>query len=213
MRPAAIVFDLDGTLVDSLRDLSASVNEVLSALQRPTREDYEIRSMIGHGVAHLLGEALGDVPELLPKARELFRGIYEARLLATTRCYPGLPEVLRQLAQRVPLAIATNKPSAFTSKIVAGLNLEALGLSAWASADEVPARKPDPAVLRLACERLGGPLGPIGYVGDMPVDIATARNFGGIAVGVAWGFDPAGTRAANPDLWLNQPSDLLRLLD
>ena len=119
--------------------------------------------------------------------------------------------MLADLTERgFAIAVATNKPSRFT---VAAL--DALGLGATfggvASADECPAKKPAPDVIRLALTRAGQPKDPrsVLYVGDMPVDVEAARNFGCAVIGVEWGFAPAALRAARPDVLVDHPAGVV----
>jgi phosphoglycolate phosphatase len=199
-----VVFDLDGTLIDSYLDISNALNEVLTRLGRAAVDPESVKTMIGSGVSALLKRALaGDRPEVLEEAKKHFRGAYEARLTDRTRPYPGVLEAIRALDQRgLAVMIATNKPSYYTDRIVRALGLEQAGVSAWASADEVRHRKPSPDLVQLALERGARAKGSaplaaaeIAYVGDMPIDVETARAVGCRMVGVAWGFDPAGLRA------------------
>ncbi len=191
------VFDLDGTLIDSHRDIAAALDEVLVDVGAEPLGPEVIRTMIGGGAKVLIQRALGDrVDALFASAHARFYDVYRRRLLETTRLYDGVEAMLATLAERgVVCAIATNKPAAFTAPIVEALELEL----PWASADEVPDKKPDPAVVRLALERAGAPDVPaahVGYVGDMPIDRETAARCGARFFGVGWGFDPAGLEGA-----------------
>jgi phosphoglycolate phosphatase len=214
----ALVFDLDGTLIDSHRDIADALNLVLAEIGRPAHGYDEIKTMIGHGVETLLVRGIGNRDaQLLSRARGLFRETYRARLLRTTLVFEGLRSVLSTLADHGKLlVVATNKPSFFTDTIIRSLALDQSGIAAWASADEAGARKPDARVVTLALERGARARGAslpsrdeTLYVGDMPVDIETARVFGCPVAGVAWGFDPLGTRGANPDYWVPTPRTLL----
>jgi phosphoglycolate phosphatase-like HAD superfamily hydrolase len=160
----------------------------------------------------LLGRALAtDDPAQIEAARRTFAGHYRGALLDTTRLFPGVAEMLRRLAP-LPLAVATNKPAAFTAPIAEGLELARHGIRACACADEAGARKPDPRVLRLALERAGAATilpAEVLMVGDMPVDVATARGHGAKAAVVTWGFTArGGLEAARPDVIVDRPEDL-----
>lgn len=208
--PEAVVFDLDGTLVDSHRDIGNALNEVLTGLGVAPHPLEHVKTMIGGGVGLLLRRALADrEPERFDEARERFYGVYKARLLDTTALYAGVRELLEALERaQVPCAIATNKPAAFTRPILEALALAHLPA---ASADEVAEKKPDPGVIRLALERAGlAHVVPerVTYVGDMPVDLETTRRFGGRFLGVTWGFDPSGLRGAPGVILAEDPGAL-----
>lgn len=194
----AAVFDLDGTLVDSHRDIAGALNEVLASLGAPTHADEAVKRMIGGGAKRLIQRALPD-QSMFEAARARFYDAYRRRLLDTTNFYDGISGVLERLkAAGVTTAIATNKPAAFTRPIVAQLPIH---VDAWASGDEVENKKPDPAVVRLALERAGlvePNLRRVAYVGDMPVDHETSNRLGVRFIGVAWGFDPTGLAATKP---------------
>lgn len=210
-----VCFDLDGTLVDSYRDIASALNEVLRALGLPERSAEEIKTMIGAGVGELLARGLADRdPAAIDRARALFKDAYFARVVETTRPFPGVVEVIRELSARgVVTSIATNKPSLFTRVVVEKLGLLEAGIRAHASADEVVSRKPDPAVIALAIERTGVQVdrSRVLYVGDMPIDVATARNFGCRIAICGWGFDPKGSASERLDYLLNEPKDLLAI--
>jgi phosphoglycolate phosphatase len=210
----AFVFDLDGTLIDSLLDIAQAVNHALGSVGHAPRSPEEVKGMIGHGVRRLLEAALAtDDEALIGRARDAFARSYEAGLAVRTRLYPGIPEALAALrAAGAYVTVATNKPAHFTRPIVEALELGRLGVQAVASADEAGAQKPDPSVVRLALQRAGAPSEvAVICVGDMPVDVETARRFGAPIAGAGWGFMPAELRAAGPDFWLAQPSELIGL--
>ena len=217
MHGAPIIFDLDGTLVDSLDDLATSLNLVLSRLHCTQHPVDEIRTMIGGGARKLLERGLGPSNgHKLTEAIELFRVEYSARLLNTSHLYPGMGALLSSLhAEGRTWSIATNKPAEFTSRMIDGLQLDRLGLTSWASGDEVPNNKPAPDVIRLAAERGGftsTAATAMTYVGDMPVDVACGRRFGCPTVGVTWGFDPNGTKQAGPSFVAHSAAELLAIL-
>jgi phosphoglycolate phosphatase len=213
-----VCFDLDGTLVDSYRDIASALNFVLRTLGLPERSPEEIKTMIGAGVGELLARGLADRdPSLLEKARALFKDAYFERVVETTRPYDGVLSLISLLnAAGVTTTIATNKPSLFTSVVVSRLGLLDAGIRACASADEAGVRKPDSRVLELAIERTGVPLASVRkdrvlYVGDMPIDVASARAFGCPIAIVGWGFDPAGAREAAPDHFVSRVEELVTL--
>ncbi len=209
---AAAIFDLDGTLIDSHRDIATAANKTLEQLGHPRRTDAEIRGMIGHGVRHLLKLALDtEDAALVESAREYFAPFYEACVLDRTTAFEGVAEALRSTVELgLAVGVATNKPARFTGPILDGLGWSDGLVQAWAAADEVPARKPDPAVLRLAAERLGA--SQVVYVGDMPVDVATARAFGCGVIAVQWGFGPDDELRRTADAFASDANELVEEL-
>jgi phosphoglycolate phosphatase len=195
-----LVFDLDGTLVDSARDLAAATN---AALQRTAPGTVPIPlaaviGFVGEGARVLIERSIRySQLELSPDdVLPVFLDCYAGRLLDTTRLYPGIAEALDALRART-LAVLTNKPGPFSRTILEGLG--------------VAARKPDPSgLLRLAEELEARPDETV-MIGDSATDVATARAAGVKVLGVAWGLDPAGLRAANPDRILAHPRELVAL--
>jgi phosphoglycolate phosphatase len=169
--------------------------------------------MIGGGVGVLLERGLGDGdPALIERAKKKFKDAYRRHLLATTRCYEGVLELVESLERiGVTTSIATNKPSWFTNPLVEHLRIP---VRAVASADEAPRRKPDPAVVALAIERTGRAIDRSStiYVGDMPIDLETARAFGVPLIGVSWGFDPSALRRLVPDHFIDHPRELIAVI-
>ncbi len=182
------ILDLDGTIVDSLDDLHASVNHALGTLGLPPRSREEVHGYVGEGARLLLARAVAPHEHLLEPALAAWWPHYEAHCLDRTRAYEGVPALLAG-AGRV-LAVHTNKPGALARKILDGLGL--LGrFSAVLGGDEAP-RKPDPTGVRELMARAGaGPRETV-FVGDSRVDVRTARAAGVALVAVTWGF---GTRA------------------
>jgi phosphoglycolate phosphatase len=211
-----IVFDLDGTLVDSRKDIADAANLLLeSCAATPLSED-TIGRMVGDGAATLIARAfaaVGQTPPLDALAR--FLDLYGRRLLAHTRPYPHMPDVLEALSRRTPLAVLTNKPIAATREILSGL-----GLARHFPADRVLGgdgplpRKPEPAgLLRLAAETGVDPAMTL-LVGDSVVDWRTARRAGSRICLARYGFGfeafPAETITPD-DLFIDAPTDLLKL--
>lgn len=181
MPPSVIIFDLDGTLIDSAPDLASAVNAMLAELGREPLAVHEVRGMVGDGVAMLVARALaarhcGQVDSSLAMAAFMRR--YEAAATCETTVFPGAEEALRTLAAAaIPLAVCTNKPARLTTDI-----LESFGLAKYfarvVGGDSLPFRKPDPRVLLTVLEAFGARPERSLLVGDSEVDAATARSAG-----------------------------------
>jgi phosphoglycolate phosphatase len=212
--PAAlVVFDLDGTLIDSSRDLAAALNQTLDRLHPglPALSVDEVRAMIGDGALKLITRALrakglGDAPQ---DALPVFLDCYGTRLLEETRLYPGVTEMLEALASR-HLAVLTNKPGDFSRAILAGLGVARFFRRVYGGGD-LPAKKPDPVGLhRLLAETGVGPAGAV-MVGDSAIDVRTGRAAGVRTIGVRYGFDPEGLSQDPPDLLVDDARELIAL--
>jgi phosphoglycolate phosphatase len=209
-----VVFDLDGTLVDSVRDIAAAVNDALREIapDAPALALGQIHSFVGEGAAVLIARSLQAagldrrVEDVLP----VYLDAYARRLLDTTTFYPGVVEALDALQDRT-LSVLTNKPGDLSRALLAGLGAAGRFARIWGPGD-VSGRKPDPAgLLRLMDELQARPEETV-IVGDSPVDVATGREAGVFAVGVTYGFDPRGTVAARPDVVLDDLRELPPLL-
>lgn len=174
-----IVFDLDGTLVDSRLDLAESTNEMLGTYGAPALPVDAVAAMVGEGAKVLVGRALqaagveADVPDALAR----FREIYDRRLLVHTRPYSGIEEVVSALAKDHTLAVLTNKPEAPSRRL-----LDAFGLSPHfqeiVGGDSGASRKPDPAGLQKLMTTFGAESTGTWLVGDSMIDVETARRAG-----------------------------------
>jgi phosphoglycolate phosphatase len=207
----AIVFDLDGTLVDSLDDIAGHLNTALVESGFPARTRDEIRGWVGHGAGYLVARAVGDADHASAVLAR-YRDHYRASPFGRTHVFAGLDVALDALAGRGRvLGVLSNKPHELVVKIAEHL------LARWpfgAVVGEQPgrARKPDPdAVLALAQE-LGVPPDRCAYVGDSEVDVATARNAGMTGVAVTWGLrDASALVLAKPDYLVSTPAELAQL--
>jgi phosphoglycolate phosphatase len=205
-----LVFDLDGTLVDSSRDLAAATNEALARVApgAPAIPLEAIVSFVGEGARLLVERSLryAGVDSAPDAVLPVFFECYGERLLDTTRLYPGMKEALDAVAG-CTLAVLTNKPGPFSRTILEGLGVAARFARIWGYGD-VAARKPDPAgLLRLVAE-LGGAPAEAWMIGDSAVDVRTGRAAGVRVAGVTWGLDPAGVRAAAPDRLLGSAAEI-----
>jgi phosphoglycolate phosphatase len=207
-----LVFDLDGTLVDSVRDLATAVNLALrkAAPGSPPLPLGDVRAFVGDGARVLVERSLAragvslSADEVLP----LFLDAYRSCLLDTTRLYPGVAEALDRLRDR-SLAVLTNKPGDLSRTILEGLGVANRFARIWGP-EEATERKPRPGGLRRLAHELRVDLGETLLVGDSPIDVRTGRATGVRTVGVTYGLDPEALRAEAPDLVVG---DLRELAD
>jgi len=213
----AILFDLDGTLLDTLADIADSANRVLAGHGYPTHPIDAYRHFIGDGLVRLFGRVLpadqrGE--EVIAECVGGFREAYAENWNVRTRRYEGVADLLDAATARgLKMAILSNKPHAFTRRCVDAY------LSAWpfqavlGQRDGVP-RKPDPAGAREIVDRLEVAAEHFLYLGDTPTDIETALNAGMHPVGVSWGFRPVDElRAGGAARIIDRPLELMDLVD
>jgi phosphoglycolate phosphatase len=209
-----VVFDLDGTLVDSARDLASAVNATLARVApRALALDAErVKGFIGDGAGQLVSRSLQAAGLALPvdEVLPVFVECYRARLLDTTRLYPGVREALDALAGRA-LAVLTNKPGDLSRAILAGLHVADRFARIWGGGD-VPARKPDPAGLLKLMTELGAAPERSVLVGDSGIDVRTARAASVRCIGVSYGLAPRSLDADPPDVLIDDLRQLLGLL-
>ena len=209
-----IVFDLDGTLVDSRRDIAESANALLESCGTSALPEETIGRMVGDGAATLVARAFAAAGIERPgDALDRFLAIYNTRLLAHTRPYPQMADVLEALATRASLAVLTNKPLGATRSILSGLDLaQYFDEEAIVGGDGPFARKPDPAGLRHLGSRIGVPPEATLLVGDSIIDWRAARN-ASTAVCLArygFGFDGFPVAQLDPaDRTIDAPIELL----
>ena len=185
-----VIYDLDGTLVDSRDDLADSINAMLARLFLPEREPRMIHGFIGEGAERLIRRSLGPAHEArYAEAAPIWREEYAKRLLAKTRLYDGIAALLR--APPGARGILTNKPGGFAREILRGLGIET-AFRVVVGGDEAP-RKPAPHGLLRICAVLGARPQEALLVGDSAVDLATARAAGVRVCAATWGL---GERAA-----------------
>lgn len=184
-----LIFDLDGTLVDSRADLAAATNHMLAELGRPLLSVSEVEKLIGLGARVLIERALG--PErvhLTERGYDLFMDYYNVHLLDHTRPYSGIVALLEVAQGRgIHLSVLTNKPERPAKAILSGLGL-ASSLAAVVGGDTLPQRKPDPSGVYALQRETGCPLDETLLVGDSDVDVQTGRAAGVATCGVEWGF-------------------------
>lgn len=203
-----IIFDFDGTLIDSYEPITESLNQVREAFGKPPLALGEVKGMVGHGLEHLIEAAIG--PEKVADGVRIFRERYAIICESRTTILPQVRETLEELDRRTyQMAIATNKPSYFARDILKALDVEHLFVEVLGPND-VERPKPDPEMLEIIMSRLGLGSDETLYVGDMPLDIEVARN-----AGVSVYALPTGSAsrddllARRPDRLLHKFSDLL----
>lgn len=211
----AVLLDLDGTLLDTAPDFETALNRLLGEESRPLLSSAQVKTMVSNGSAHLVAQAFNiDANDhRFDGLRARLLELYDGCLTDRTEFYPGMRECLSWCADRhIQTAIVTNKPQRYAEKIMQQLQFEP-GL--MICPDQVPAPKPDPAGIRLACETLKVDPARSLYVGDHERDMQAARSAGCIAVGAAWGYlapdeDPADWPA---DHLLTSPLELKPLIE
>ena len=187
MKYKAVLFDMDGTLLDTLADMAAAVNHILSVHGYPLRTVEEVRAFVGNGARKLMERSLppdvtGDAFEAL---LEEYRQWYEAHACVRTAPYPGVPAVLAALHRAgVRCAVVSNKPDGATRELAARFFPD---LPAFGQRDGIPA-KPAPDMVYHALAELGVEASAAAYVGDSEVEVALARNAKLPLIAVSWGF-------------------------
>ena len=176
-----ILFDLDGTLLDTMADLTDAVNYALGVHGYPSRTMDEVRSFVGNGAARLLALSVPEGEDYQP-ALATYQAYYRTHCQIKTGPYPGVVEALAQLSKHYPVAIVSNKPDAATKTLCADYFP---GVLARGEAADCP-RKPAPDMLFQAMKTLG--VDKAIYVGDSEVDVITAGNAGMPCISVTWGF-------------------------
>ena len=202
----AVLFDLDGTLIDSLADLGQAVNHTLVELGCPTHPNHRYREFIGEGARLLVQRALpGSLSKdevLVERALALYQAHYAACWHDQTQPYAGVSSLLQKLEQRgVPLGVISNKPQAFTELCVRYFFPDTAFDVVFGQRDTVP-RKPDPEAAWEAARMLSIEPGECVYVGDSGVDMRFAKAAGMRGVGVTWGFRSEGELRESGAGWL-----------
>jgi len=216
MKIKAVLFDLDGTLADSIADIAASANLMFKTFGYPEYSADEYKYLVGEGLTALIERALPDgkaTPEELNKFRKLWLDHYGMHCLDQTRAYDGMAETLADLKRRgIALGVVTNKQQEIAKKIVTGLYGDNIFGCVCGIRKGVP-HKPDPTLVYEALSILGiTNSGEVIFIGDTSTDIKTAKNSGCVSVGALWGFRPASELIeAGADHIIEAPPDLLRL--
>jgi phosphoglycolate phosphatase len=206
-----LVFDLDGTLVDSAPDLRAALNQMLRERGHPALSLPQVKRMVGDGAAAMVARAFaasGADPAGAAGALARFLEIYEANAVRLTRPYPGVPETLANLREQgYRTAICTNKPQRATIAVVEGLGLSEL-FDGIAGGDRFPVKKPDPGHLLGLLGLLGGRPGASALIGDSENDAAVARDAGVPLVLMRYGYARVDVESLSADVLLDHFAEL-----
>lgn len=195
LNPKGILFDLDGTLVDTSRDISENLNRAFASMGYQQLSHEAILSHVGYG-AHFLVEQclkvhLPDIKvndQLVTEIWEQFRDFYRVHIIDEAQPYKGVIDFLN--AEQRPMGVISNKPEEFVKAVLTGLNLLQYFKFTWGR-DTLPVSKPDPEIIRYGIHELGlNDPRQVCMVGDNPVDTIAAKGAGAIAVAVSYGFTP-----------------------
>lgn len=214
MSLSAVIFDLDGTLLDTIEDLTDSMNAALARMGLPGRSIAECRNLVGDGldtfVRRALPDGVRDDPAAAARLKDLMRGEYRLRGKDKTRPYVGITDLLDELARRgTRMAVLSNKPHDSTGTIVRHFFPSWRFDPVFGARDGVPV-KPDPAGALEIARAWGLAPAEIAYVGDTNTDMQTAAAAGMFACGALWGFRTAAELAANgANVLLEKPAELL----
>lgn len=203
-----LIFDLDGTLIDSKLDLALAINATLENMGRAPLEHEAIYAMVGNGAPVLVRRALGGAvsDEEAASGLAYFLSYYRSHMLDNTVPYPGVREGLALLAHH-PMAVLTNKPVNFSRAILDGLDLSRYFRFVYGG-NSFETKKPHPMGVEVLLRDLGAAPREAMIIGDSEVDIQTARNSGIWACGVSYGLGAEGLRAHPPDLTLDSLTEL-----
>jgi phosphoglycolate phosphatase len=209
-----LIFDLDGTLIDSSKDLAISMNATREHMGMPPLDPKLIFSYVGNGAPTLVRRALGPgaPEETVAEALTFFLKFYRIHALEHTKLYDGVRETLEALAhQNHTMAVLTNKPVHISTDIIAALGLNGDFRKVYGG-DSFPSKKPDPIGIHTLRDETGAAHGETLMIGDSGVDVQTARNAGVPSCGVEWGFQPESFAANPPDFLVRSPQQLLEIV-
>lgn len=214
MKRDTVIFDLDGTLLDTLADLSDAVNYALRTHSLPERPVHEIRQFLGNGIRNLMLQSVpaGLDEDVFGRVFETFRTYYMNHCLDRTRPFPGIMPLLESLRQsEIRMAIVSNKLQPAVTDLNRRFFSDYIPIAVGESA--TVRRKPEPDAVLQAIKDLQSDIHRAIYVGDSEVDVETARRAGVPCICVTWGFrDVEQLEALSPDYLISQPMDILKIL-
>lgn len=212
-----VIFDLDGTLANSIEDIADSMNQVLQENNFPTHDYSTYKTFVGRGVRSLVEKSLPSEnrsEEEIEKNFERMMQVYDENCIVKTCLYPGIKDLLNSLSERgIKISVFSNKANELTQKVVKVLLADWKLEYVLGAGGDIP-RKPDPKGAILISEKMGIDPSNLMYIGDSGVDMATAQNSGMYAVGVLWGFRDMEELLENgAQTLLENPMDLLASFD
>ena len=212
-----VIFDLDGTLIDSRLDLIHSVNAMLRNFGRPELPGEVVASYVGDGAPMLVRRALGDPDDedFFRRGLEFFLAYYREHKLDYTQVYPGIPEALEQIRSngaRRKMAVLSNKPVNPSRAIVDALGLADFFVKVYGG-NSFDTKKPDPFGVKTLLQETGTAPANAMIVGDSSIDVLTGRNAGITTCGVTYGFAPHTLCEAPPDVLIETPQELRELFN
>ena len=215
----AAIFDMDGTLVNTLEDLADSVNEMLKHFNLPTKTVDEVRLAVGNGAMKLMERVAlfgdkADDKNFLLEALNYYDGCYKKNMLNKTKPYDGIIELLAELkAKKIPLGICTNKQN-FAAVEIAEKILSQIKFDAVIGDERGKPKKPDPTNALAIAKKFNVKPEEVAYFGDTSVDIQTAINAGFLPVGVTWGFRPESELIeTGAKIIVHHPREILELIE
>jgi len=212
-----VIFDLDGTLIDSRLDLIQSVNAMLQHFKHPELPGEIVASYVGDGALMLVRRALGDPDDehFFKEALEFFLSYYREHKLDHTRVYDGIPEALKQIQSNGTarkMAVLSNKPVHPSRAIVDALGLADFFVQVYGG-NSFETKKPDPLGVNTLLKETGTASEQAMIVGDSSIDVLTGRNAGIATCGVTYGFAPHTLCEAPPDVTVNSPHELAAIFE
>jgi len=211
VRPV-LIFDLDGTLVDSKKDLTASVNYIRTRFDLPVLTEQEIARFIGNGALMLIRRALDTkaTEDNVQAGLQMFLSYYRAHMLDSSALYPGVRETLDRLSD-CKLAVLTNKPVHFSCAMLDGLGIYRHFVAVYGG-NSFDHKKPDPVGIYQILSDTKGQREKTWMIGDSAVDVLTGRNAGVLTCGVTYGYATETFKDAQPDFLIERFSELERLV-
>ncbi len=206
-----LIYDLDGTLIDSVQDIVSAVNFMLGELKLPARSQEEIRSFIGDGIQNLVDRAIGrENLSMRARALKVVKARYSEHLLDHTKLYPGVPEVLKHFRAKKQVVV-TNKPEKFSVTILEGFEIGKL-FGRVIGGDTIRTKKPSPEAVFQILNEFGVMPERAVIIGDSAIDIETGKNAKITTCAVTYGLgDQEALRQSKPDFVIGRIGELVKL--